>query len=130
MVTSAGPGEGKTTVASNLALALADTGAPALLIDGDMRKGRLHEIFDVPNDWGLSDVLAGADLPPGRAGLFLETRFPRLSLLCSGPTPPSIPGLLYSPRTDLLRNVRGQFHTVFIDAPPMLNMADARAVEA
>jgi len=129
VLTSAGPGEGKTTVASNLALALADTGSPVLLIDGDLRKGRLHEIFQVSNDWGLSDVLAGNALPPGRAAAYLETRYPRLSLLPAGATPASIAGLLYSPRTlEFLNHMRQEFHTVIIDSPPMLQVPDARVL--
>ena len=129
VLTSAGPSEGKTTVASNLALALADTGSPVLLIDGDLRKGRLHEIFQVSNAWGLSDVLAGSDLPPDRTSAYFETRYPRLSLLPSGPTPVSISILLHSPRTrEFLQHAREEFHTVLIDSPPMLNMADARVL--
>ena len=62
-LTSASPGEGKTTVSSNLALALAEIGRPVLLIDGDLRQGRLHEVFDVSNAWGLSDLLAGKEPP-------------------------------------------------------------------
>ena len=168
VLTSAGPAEGKTTVASNLALALAETGSPVLLIDGDLRKGRLHEIFHVSNAQGLADVLAAAepaadaaldcrgelrslrassgfgssraivDLPftsgslrlplPGRLKV-LETRYPRVFLLPSGPTPPSIAGLLYSPRTrEVLQQARQEFHTVLIDSPPMLNLADARVL--
>ncbi len=59
MVTSPLPEEGKTTVVSNIAIALAEMNRPVLAIDADMRKPRLHEIFDVPNTWGLSDPLAG-----------------------------------------------------------------------
>jgi capsular exopolysaccharide synthesis family protein len=129
VVTSASPGEGKTTVASNLALALADAGSPVLLVDGDLRKGRLHDIFQVSNDWGFSDVLAGNDPPPGHTGTYLQTHYPRLSLLPAGATPPSITGLLHSPRTlDFLSRVRKEFHTVIVDTPPMLNMADARVL--
>ena len=63
VLTSANPREGKTTVASNLALAAAEMGQSVLLIDGDLRKGRLHEVFQVPNAWGLSDLLAGKEPP-------------------------------------------------------------------
>jgi capsular exopolysaccharide synthesis family protein len=129
VVTSAGASEGKTTVASNLALAVADTGSPVLLIDGDLRKGRLHEVYDVSNDWGFSDALAGNALPEGRAAAYVETRYPRLFLVPAGPTSPSISGLLYAPRTlEFLRLAREHFHIVIVDSPPMLNMADARVL--
>jgi uncharacterized protein involved in exopolysaccharide biosynthesis/Mrp family chromosome partitioning ATPase len=65
VLTSASPGEGKTTVAWNLALAAAEIGHSVLLIDGDLRKGRLHEVFGVSNAWGLSDLLAGKELIEG-----------------------------------------------------------------
>ena len=127
VMTSANPGEGKTTLASNLALALADTGSRVLLIDGDLRRGRLHELYQVPNDWGLSSVLMGAELPEGRASAYVETACPRLFLLPTGPTPPNVTALLYSPRVqEFLGLVREEFHTVIIDCPPMMNMADAR----
>ena len=77
VLTSANPAEGKTTVASNLALAFAEIGRPVLLIDGDLRKGRLHEIFQVSNAWGLSDLLAGEKPPEGNAKAYFETCYER-----------------------------------------------------
>jgi capsular exopolysaccharide synthesis family protein len=128
-LTSASPREGKTTVASNLALALAEIGWPVLLIDGDLRKGRLHEIFEVSNAWGLSDLLAGKEPPQGREKIFIGTRYQGLYLLPGGSPAPSISGLLHSPRTlEFLNHAREEFHTVIIDTPPMLQMPDARVL--
>jgi capsular exopolysaccharide synthesis family protein len=127
VLTSANPAEGKTTVASNLALAFAEFGRRVLLIDGDLRKGRLHEVFQVSNAWGFSDLLEGKALPPGREQAFVGTGYQRLSLLPAGSAAASISNLLHSPRTsEFLSRMREEFHTVIIDTPPMLQMADAR----
>jgi succinoglycan biosynthesis transport protein ExoP len=129
VLTSAIPGEGKTTVASNLALALAEIGSSVLLIDGDLRKGRLHEIFQAPNSWGVSDLLAGKTPPEGHTELYFETCYEHLSLLPAGSEPSSITELLHSPRTLLfLNDMREEFHTIIIDTPPMLQMPDARVL--
>jgi capsular exopolysaccharide synthesis family protein len=136
VLTSANPREGKTTVASNLALAAAEIGQSVLLIDGDLRKGRLHEIYEVSNAWGLSDLLAGTE-PAGVEELRVERREARrmvistgsgdLCLLPSGSPAANISGLLYSSRAlDFLKRMRQEFQMVIIDSPPMLNMPDAR----
>ncbi len=129
LVSSAAPMEGKTTVVSNLAIALAEIGKRVLLIDGDMRKPRLHEIFGQPNTWGLSDVLAEknsiSELPV--SALTRKTSIPGLSLLPSGPMTEQISTLLYSSRMqDLVNRFRQDFDYVVLDAPPVLRFADAR----
>lgn len=134
VITSANPGEGKTTVACNLALALAEIGPsvlmqPILLIDADLRKPRLHEIFGVPNQWGLSDLLQGKQPPNGCGETFFKTGFRNLNLLPSGSPTVNVAALLHSPRAfEFLHRVREEFHTVIIDTSPMLNMPDARIV--
>ena len=134
VITSANPGEGKTTVASNLALALAEISQSVLmqsvlLIDGDLRRSRLHEIFGVPNRWGLTDLLEGKTPPNGCEGMVSKTGFRNLFLLPSGSSTVNIAALLHSPRAlEFLNRMREEFHTVIIDTPPMLHMPDARVL--
>lgn len=133
VITSANPREGKTTVASNLALALAEIAQSGLmmqsvlLIDGDLRRPRLHEIFGVPNRWGLTDLLEGKTPPNDCKGMVFKTGFRNLNLLPAGSSSVNTAALLHSPRAlDLLKRMREEFHTVIIDTPPMLHIPDAR----
>ena len=131
MITSAGKGEGKSTVASNLGIALAEINLRVLLIDADMRKPHLHDIFNVSNSWGLSDLLrerSALDSCPVEA-LSRKTDIEGLSLLPSGPGTLSIANLLYSRRlADLLGRLRAEFDIIVIDTPPMLYISDARVM--
>ena len=129
VITSALPTEGKTTVVSNLGIALAEIGLKVLLIDGDLRRPRLHKVFDQINSWGLSDLLreknAIEDLP--LEVLVKKTGVPRLSLLSGGTCTDNIFGLLCSGRMAwLLARFRQEFDYVLVDAPPCLEFADAR----
>jgi polysaccharide biosynthesis transport protein len=126
--TSSLPMEGKTTLVSNLGLALAGIGRRVLLIDGDMRRPQLHRIFDQVNAWGLSDVLREwnsiEELP--LKVLVRKTAVPDLYLLPGGASADDIPGLLYSGRlTRLLARSREEFDYVLVDAPPCLEFTDA-----
>jgi receptor protein-tyrosine kinase len=121
--------EGKTTVVSNLGIALAEIGNKVLLIDGDLRRPQLHKVFGQVNSWGLSDLLreknAIEDLPV--EVLVKKTGIPRLGLLPSGTGSDNIFGLLCSGRmARLLPRFRREFDYVLVDAPPCLEFADAR----
>jgi succinoglycan biosynthesis transport protein ExoP len=129
VVTSSRPMEGKTTVVSNLGIALAEIGSKVLLIDGDLRRPRLHKVFDQINSWGLSDMLreknAIEELPLD--ALVKRTTIPHLHLLPSGTCVDNIFGLLCSGRmARLLPRFRQEFDYVLVDAPPCLEFADAR----
>jgi succinoglycan biosynthesis transport protein ExoP len=129
VVTSSRPMEGKTTVVSNLGIALAEIGSKVLLIDGDLRRPRLHKVFDQINSWGLSDMLreknAIEELP--LEALVKRTTIPHLHLLPSGTCADNIFGLLCSSRmARLLQRFRQEFDYVLVDAPPCLEFADAR----
>lgn len=127
--TSAGSGEGKTTSVTNLGLAMAMTGRRVLLIDGDMRRPRLHDYLKLRNDRGLGDLLQRKEPlePHALAETIKKTRRPGLEVLTSGPCSGNPADLLYSPRlAELIRLARTMFDAVFIDTPPVLKMADAR----
>jgi capsular exopolysaccharide synthesis family protein len=122
-VTSARAGEGKTTVAANLAVALARKGLSVALVDTDLRSPRLHEIFAIDNSQGLSTYLLGADEP----NFFMAaTDVATLFLLPSGPTE-DLPGeLLESSRmVDLLRALRERYDVVLCDGPPVRGVGEA-----
>jgi succinoglycan biosynthesis transport protein ExoP len=129
LVTSARHGEGKSTVVSNLGTALAEINQKVLLIDADLRKPRLHQIFGTPNSWGLSNLLMEKGMlnsSPLEA-LARPTQVNNLHVLPSGPGTLSIANLLYSSRmSDLLRRLRFDFDTILIDTPPMEYISDAR----
>ena len=129
VVTSCQPMEGKTTVVSNLGIALAAISRKVLLIDADLHRPRLHKLFDEANSWGLSDVLreknAIDELP--LEVLAKKTSVPHLYLLPSGATTDNIFALLHSGRMSrLLPRFRQEFDFVLVDAPPCLEFADAR----
>jgi capsular exopolysaccharide synthesis family protein len=132
MLTSAGPSEGKSTVASNLAVAISEVGQRILLIDADLRRPRQHEIFKMENESGLSNLLRrrtelNGDISLG--GLIRESSIPGLFVLTSGPPASAATNLLYSSYfPEFLNYVRDQFDVVLIDTPPMLQIPDARIV--
>lgn len=131
VLTSPDASEGKTTMVTNLGIALAETNRRVLLIDGDMRKPRLHDIFELSNRWGLSDLLL-EDYPIEEypfESVVRVTKIPGLYVLPSGRCDVNISNLLYSTRmTELLWRFRLEFHTVLIDTPPMLQLSDARVL--
>src|SRR6266478_1019041 len=131
VITSPCPGDGKTTVACNLSIAVAEIGRKVLLIEGDLRRPRLNSVFGVGNNWGLSDVLRASDPleDVSVSQLARETEVSGLYLLPGGSCGVTPSNLFYSPRmATLLKRLRGEFDMILIDAPPMIHLADARVL--
>ena len=122
MITSPEPGDGKTTLASNLAVALAQSGKRVLLIDGDLRRPTVHRMLRIPQEAGLSEVLMGKTK---FHDVVRPTVVERLSVVTTG-TPPSNPAEILSSAElgDILNDCRGEFDFVFLDAPPLLAVSD------
>lgn len=125
-IVSPGSGDGRTYLAANLAVMLSQLGERVMIVDADLRKPRLHEMFGVANVTGLSSLLAGlaqAPIPQTVAGL------DRLSVLTAGPIPPNPQELLAGPAlARLIAQVRDDFDAIILDTSPGVAFADADAV--
>lgn len=127
-VSSPGPGDGKSLVSSNLALAFASAGHRTLLIDGDIRCGTQHTTFGLPQAPGLVDYLNGTT---GVDNVAQPTATPNLFLLPCGTRRKRAPELLVSERMNaLLLAAQEQFDVVIIDSPPFIAGVDAYALAA
>ena len=128
VVTSPSVGDGKTTVTCNLGIALAQANRRVLLIDGDLRRPRLHEVAEVENTYGLRDVLreaAGSNLDTER--ICLPTQVANLFILPTGKGREEPSTLLHSPAmADLMQRLSLDFDLILIDSPPAIHIADAR----
>lgn len=123
LLTSAGPREGKSTTAINLATVLAYSGGRTLLIDADLRKPRVHKSFGIANMRGLTNLIIGTDDP---VGYCQPSIVERVDVLPSGPIPPNPSELLGHPRMrEILRRLREVYDHIIIDTPPIGAVTDA-----
>jgi len=122
LVTSAAPGEGKTTTAANLAAAHAEQGKSTLLIDGDLRRPSVHRNFNVPSVVGLSNVLLREI--GWRDALIQVDSVPGLQILPAGPPSRRASDLVGRGMVELLEEAAADFDLVMLDAPPLLGFAE------
>lgn len=126
VVTSAGPGEGKSICSANIAIALAQTGLRVLLVDADMRRPRVHEIFGVPDEPGLSNLLTGN---AKASEVIQKSSLEKLWVMSAGHIPVNPAELLSSLRfVDFLAALEDHFDWVVLDTPPVLVVSDSMVV--
>jgi capsular exopolysaccharide synthesis family protein len=129
LVTSSVPGEGKSWVSTNLAIAFAGEGKKVILIDSDMRKGRLHTIFDIENKPGLSNYLSGVSELENKDDIFSYIKKASkegLYVMPAGDVPPNPSELLVSEKMqELITKLKNNFDMVIFDGTPVLLVTDS-----
>jgi capsular exopolysaccharide synthesis family protein len=124
MVTSSGPGEGKSTTVANLAVVLAQQGKRVLLIDGDLRKPTVHYTFKVSNIYGLTNVLTRQTK---LQDAIVSTKIPDVDVLPSGPVPPNPSEIIHSKSMNhLIEEASSMYDYVLFDTPPIMAVTDAQ----
>lgn len=126
VITSTQPGEGKSTVISNLALTMAQSGKKVLLIDCDLRKPTIHKKLGVSNQAGLTTILSKEK---GLDEVIIASDIQNFNILTSGPIPPNPAELLGSKKMrSFIAELKESFDMILIDAPPVLAVTDAQVL--
>ncbi len=125
MVTSAAPRDGKTSTCVNIGVTLALSGDKILLVDSDLRRPRLHKIFGIANDRGLSNLLIRPQTELHQ--VIKPTEIENMDILCSGPIPPN-PAELLQTKTfqEVLQRLLSVYDRVIFDSPPVVPVTDAQ----
>lgn len=124
LITSSGPREGKTTIHTNLATTLAKMDAKVILVDLDLRRPRVHSMFHIPKENGISDFLV--DKSAKLESFIKKSSVPNLDVITSGYIPPNPSELLASSRMDeAIAILKSKYDYVLFDAPPVIAVTDA-----
>lgn len=125
--TSPEPGDGKSFISANLAVAYQQEGKKVLIIDCDLRKGRQHEIFRLKNDptRGYSNLILNYTPGSSLSNSIIQTGIEGLHIIPTGPTPPNPIELLSSSNNwDIIQRLRKRYDIIILDCPPILGLAD------
>lgn len=129
VVTSSGPGEGKSTTSANLAVVFANSGKKVLLVDADLRRPSVALTFHLPNINGLTNLLGSKE--KNIQECVVETMIDNLWVMTSGPKPPNPSEMLDSNRMiDIIAELKKQYDLIIFDTPPVASVTDAQILSA
>lgn len=124
VVTSSVSGEGKSTVSANLAVVMAENGCKTILIDCDQRRSRQHNLFNLSNEKGLSDLLVG-NIEFSEA--VQKTEIPNLNIITAGTNPPNPSELVSSEKMkNFIEDLKDSYDYIILDTPPVVIVTDAQ----
>ena len=133
MITSSVPGEGKSFISANLAVAFAQNGERVLLVDCDLRKGRQKKIFEITSrkSGGLSSLLINKEWEEAYKKYVRKTKIENLYVIPSGPFPPNPSELLSSERCkQLIEKLKTKFDVIILDCPPLVGLNDTLVISS
>ncbi|KPA12195.1 Exopolysaccharide synthesis protein, partial [Candidatus Magnetomorum sp. HK-1] len=126
LVTSAGPSEGKTLTSTNLAITMAQAGSRVIIVDCDMRKPKVHKMFNLSRDMGMSSVLVSEDLETILNDVTLPSGIPNLEVIPCGPIPPNPSEIIGSQKMSLIMDELGKrYDRIIVDSPPITAVTDS-----
>ena len=126
LVTSSGPGEGKSTTAMNLAITYANLGKKVIIVDGDLRKPVVHKVFNLEKSVGITSYMAGNNDDKIEKYINKSDVTENLFVLCAGPVPPNPSEILGSEKMkNMINELKNKFDVVIIDTPPLIAVTDA-----
>lgn len=126
LVTSPGPVEGKTTIASNLSATISEQGLKTVIIDTDLRKPRLHKVFNYDNKLGVTSFVSGNNTIDS---IIQKTELKNLDFISTGPIPPNAIQIIKSPKfTEMFEYLKKNYDRVIFDSPPISAVSDALVI--
>jgi len=126
LVTSAGPSEGKTLTSTNLAITMAQAGSRVIIVDCDMRKPKVHKMFNLSRDMGMSSVLVSDDLETILDNVILQSGVPNLDVIPCGPIPPNPSEIIGSQKMKRIMETLGnKYDRIIVDSPPITAVTDS-----
>jgi capsular exopolysaccharide synthesis family protein len=126
LVTSAGPSEGKTLTSTNLAITMAQAGSRVVIVDCDMRKPKVHKMFGIGRDKGMSSVLVSNELESILQDVIIHSDIPNLDVIPCGPIPPNPSEIIGSQKMSrIMEKLQEQYDRIIVDSPPITAVTDS-----